>query len=299
MSTFDLYQTVTDQIVAMLETGVVPWRSPILGRNSAGHPKNLNTGRQYRGVNVFMLAFTAFAKGYGSSYWLTFNQAKERGGNVKKGEKSSLVVFWKQYETTDRQTGDPAKIPVLRYYNVFNAEQVDGIDIPDAVKFEPIEFNPIEAAEKIASGYAGGPVVDHDGGQQAFYRPSTDSVHMPQRTRFASVEEYYSTLFHELSHSTGHSSRLDRKLDTDPKPFGSGDYGKEELVAEMSAAFLCSYADIQPTVIANQAAYLSGWLKQLKSDKKLVISAAGQAQRAADWIRGERNYDICWARLRP
>jgi len=285
---FDLYQTVTDQILTMLESGVVPWRSPILGRSSAGYPRNLNSGKQYRGVNVFMLAFAAYAKGYGSSYWLTFNQAKERGGNVRKGEKSSMVVFWKQYETTDKQTGDPTKIPVLRYYNLFNVEQVEGIEIPDAVKFEPIAFNPIDTAEKIAAGYAGGPAVDHDGGQKAFYRPATDSVHMPQRTRFASVEEYYSTLFHELSHSTGHSSRLDRKLDTAPKPFGSPDYGKEELVAEMSAAFLSSHAGIQPAVIENQAAYLAGWCKQLKEDKKLVISAAGQAQRAADWIRGER-----------
>jgi antirestriction protein ArdC len=115
MSSFDLYQTITDQIVAMLETGVVPWRSPILGCTSAGHPKNLNTGKGYRGVNVFLLAFTSFAKGYGSSYWLTFNQAKERGGSVRKGEKSSMVVFWKQYETTDKDTGQPTKIPVLRY----------------------------------------------------------------------------------------------------------------------------------------------------------------------------------------
>jgi antirestriction protein ArdC len=288
MSSFDVYQSVTDQIVAMLEQGVVPWRSPILGRSKAGHPKSLNTGRQYRGVNVFLLAFTAYAKGYGSSYWLTFNQAKERGGSVRKGEKSSMVVFWKQYETTDKDTGEPTKVPVLRYYNLFNAEQVDDIEIPDAVKWESIEFKPIEEAEKIAAGYAGGPVVTHDGGQQAYYRPATDTVHLPERTRFASVEEYYSTLFHELSHSTGHSSRLDRKCDTAPKPFGSADYGKEELIAEMSAAFLCSQVGIQPTVIANQAAYLAGWLKQLKSDRKLVISAAGQAQRTADWIRNER-----------
>ena len=201
MSSFDLYQTVTDQIVAMLEAGVVPWRSPILGRSKAGHPKNLNTGKQYRGVNVFLLAFTSFAKGYGSSYWLTFNQAKERGGNVRKGEKSSMVVFWKQYETKDKQTGEPVRVPVLRYYNVFNAEQMDGIEIPDAVKFEPLDFKPIEAAEQLAAGYLAGPAVSHDGGQQAFYRPATDSVHMPGKTRFASVEEYYSTLFHELSHN--------------------------------------------------------------------------------------------------
>jgi len=288
MSSFDLYQTVTDQIVAMLEAGVVPWRSPILGRNSAGHPKNLNTGKPYRGVNVFLLAFTSFAKGYGSSYWLTFNQAKERGGNVKKGEKSSMVVFWKQYETTDKETGQPTTVPILRYYNIFNVEQVDGIEIPDAVKFEPIDFKPIEAAERIASNFAGGPTVQHDGGQRAFYRPATDTVHMPERTRFASEDEFYSTLYHEYSHATGHSSRLDRKLDTDPRPFGSPDYGKEELVAEMSAAFLCGHAGLQPSVITNQAAYIGGWLKQLKSDKKLVVSAAGQAQRSADWIRGER-----------
>jgi len=178
MSSFDLYQTVTDQIVAMLEAGVVPWRSPILGRSKAGHPRNLNTGKQYRGVNVFLLAFTAFARGYGSSYWITFNQAKERGGMVKKGEKSSMVVFWKKYDTTDKQTGEATTVPVMRYYHVFNAEQIDGIEIPDAVKFEPIDFKPIEAAEQIAGGYAGGPAVEHDGGQQAYYRPSTDSVHL-------------------------------------------------------------------------------------------------------------------------
>ena len=243
-------------------------------------------------MNVFLLAFTAFAKGYGSSYWLTFNQAKERGGSVRKGEKASLVVFWKQYETKDKQTGEPITIPIMKYFNVFNAEQVDGIEIPDAVKFEPLDFQPIEAAERIVAGYVGGPVVSYDGGQQAFYRPSTDTVHMPSKTRFASEPELYSTIFHELSHSVGHSSRLDRKLDTDPKPFGSPDYGKEELIAEMSAAFLCSHAGIAPTVIENQAAYVRGWLKQIKADKKLVISAAGQAQRTADWILGERGERI-------
>jgi antirestriction protein ArdC len=287
MSSFDLYQEVTNQIVAMLEAGVVPWRSPILGRSHAGHPKNLNTGKQYRGINVFLLAFTAYAKGYGSSYWLTFNQARERGGMVKMGEKSSMVVFWKQYETTDKETGLPTTVPVLRYWNVFNAEQVDGIEIPDAVKFEPLDFKPIEAVEAIARGFVGGPAIEH-GGQQAFYRPSTDTVYMPEKTRFASEPEFYSTLYHEFSHAVGHSSRLDRKLDTAPMPFGSPDYGKEELVAEMSAAFLCGHAGIQPSIITNQAAYIGGWLKQLKLDKKLVISAAGQAQRAADWIRGER-----------
>lgn len=288
MSNFDLYQTITDQIVAMLDSGVVPWRSPILGRTSAGHPKNLDSKKKYRGVNTFLLAFTAYAKGYGSSYWMTFNQAKEHGGTVKKGEKSSMVIFWKQYETTDRQTGDPTKVPVLRYYNVFNVEQCEGIAAPDAVPFTPIEFEPINAADAIAKGYADGPALDH-GGQQAFYQPGADTVHIPEPTRFASCEEYYSTLFHELAHSTGHTKRIDRGLDSDPKPFGSPDYGKEELVAEMAAAFLCGDAGIHPSLIGNQAAYIGGWLKQIKQDKKLIIAAAGQAQRAADWIRGERD----------
>jgi antirestriction protein ArdC len=284
---FDLYAEITKRITDMLDQGVVPWRSPILGRTTAGHPKNLESGRPYRGVNVFLLAFTAYAKGYESSYWLTFNQARERGGNVKKGEKSSMIVFWKQLDGEDRQTHEPTKIPMLRYYNVFNAEQCDGLEVPDAPKFEPIDFKPIEAAEAIAKGSEGAPALEH-GGSKAYYRPSEDSVHMPEPTRFATGEEYYSTLFHEYAHSTGHSKRLDRKLDSDPKPFGTPDYGKEELVAEMAASFLCGHAGITPTVIENQAAYVQGWLKTIKADKKLVIGAAGQAQRAADWIRNER-----------
>ena len=288
MATFDLYEEITKKVTQMLDQGVVPWRSPILGRSSAGHPKNLDSGKPYRGVNVFLLAFTAYVHGYESSYWVTFNQARERGGNVKKGEKSSMVVFWKQYETKDRTTGEDTKVPVLRYYNVFNAQgQCEGLDIPDAPVFEPTEFTPVEAADAIAKGYLGAPALEH-GGSQAYYRPSFDTVRMPEPTRFRTSEEYYSTLFHEFAHSTGHSTRLDRKLDSEPKPFGTPDYGKEELVAEMAAAFLCGHAGIAPAVIENQAAYVQGWLKTLKGDKKLVISAAGQAQRAADLIRGER-----------
>jgi len=283
----DLYAIITKQVTDMLDQGVVPWRSPILGRTSAGHPKNLESGKPYRGVNVFLLAFTAYAKGYESSYWMTFNQAKERGGNVRKGEKSSMVVFWKQYETEDRQTHEPTKIPVLRYYNLFNAEQCDGLEVPDAPKFEPIDFKPIEAAEAIVKGYEGAPRVEH-GGSQAFYRPSDDLVRIPEPTRFRSSEEYFSTLYHEYAHSTGAKHRLNREFASDPKPFGSPDYGKEELVAEMAAAFLCGHAGITPTVIENQAAYVQGWLKAIKADKKLVIGAAAQAQRAADWIRNER-----------
>ena len=285
--TFDLHNEVTNQIVAMLDQGVVPWRSPILGRGTAGHPKNLDSGKPYRGINIFLLAFAAYAKGYGSSFWLTWNQAKAKGGTIRKGEKSSMVVFWKQYETTDKETGEAKQIPVLKYFNLFNVEQTEGIAIPDAVPFVPSNILPIEAAEAIAKGYADGPTIEY-GGHQAYYRPGTDTVRMPEISRFTSAEEFASTKFHELVHSVGHSKRLNRALDTDPQPFGSPDYGKEELIAEMGAAFLCGQAGIKPAVIENQAAYIGGWLKQLKKDKKLVIAAAGAGQKAADWILGQR-----------
>lgn len=282
-ATTDLYQTVTDRIIEMLEAGVAPWRSPIMGRGSPGHPRNLLSGKPYRGVNVFLLAFSAWSEGYGSSCWLTFKQAKAKGGRIKKGEKSSLVVFWKQHVLEDKQTGKPKTVPVLRHYRVFNTEQCEGIETPDAVPFEPLAFTPLETCEQIAAGYPSGPQISH-GGTKAYYRPSTDVVRMPEPERFTSPEEYYATLFHELAHSTGHSSRLDRGLDTKPTAFGSAQYGREELIAEVAAAFLCAEAGIHPAVIANSAAYLQGWLKCLKQDKKLILSAAGAGQKAADWI---------------
>lgn len=282
----DLYTQITAKVVAMLEGGVVPWRSPILGGQSAGHPLNLASGRKYRGVNVFLLAFTAFQMGYESAYWLTFRQAKERGGSIKKGEKASMVVFWKPTEVTDRETGEVKQIYVLRYYHVFNAVQCADVPVPDAPKEPEKPFTPVEAAEAIVAGYSGGPKVKHVG-KAAFYRPKDDVIHIPKPARFTSPEEYYSTLFHELGHSTGHSSRLNRALDTDLPHFGSPDYGKEELIAEMTAAFLCGQAGITPSVIENQAAYISGWLGVLKKDSRLLISAGGAAQRAADLILGQ------------
>ncbi len=284
---FDLYQEITDQIIAMLEKGVVPWRSPILGAQSAGHPKNLASKKPYRGINVFLLAFTAWAEGYPSAYWLTFNQIKERGGTVRKGEKSTMVVFWKLFETTDRETGELKEVPVMRYYRVFNLAQCDGIEMPDAAAFEPLAFEPVEQAEAILAGYADGPAIEHLG-TKAFYRPARDMVRMPERERFTSTEEYYSTLLHELAHSTGHSKRLDRGLDTELAPFGSTEYGKEELVAEMASAFLSGHAGIEPATIENQAAYLGGWLRKIRGDKMLIVQAAGAAQKAADWILGQR-----------
>lgn len=286
-TTFDLYQEVTDRIIEMLEQGVAPWRSPIMGTGTAGHPRNLATGKPYRGVNVFLLAFTAWSEGYGSSHWLTFNQARDRGGMVRKGEKSSMVVFWKQYETEDRETGEAKTVPVLRYYRVFNAEQCEGVETPDASTIQPVDFAPLEACERVVAGYPDGPTIEH-GGTRAYYRPGTDTVRLPEPERFTAGEAYYATLFHELVHSTGHSRRLDRGLDTELAPFGSPSYGREELIAETAACFLSAEAGIAPATLPNAAAYLQGWLKCLKQDKKLVIQAAGAGQKAADWILDHR-----------
>lgn len=286
---FDLYAVVTEQIIGMLDKGVVPWRSPILRRpGSGGLPQNLESTQPYRGVNLFLLGFTAWTRGFDSQYWLTFRQAKAHGGSIRKGEKASMVVFWKQLETANIETGEAKTVPLLRYYNVFNVNQCEGIKSVKVEEAPPArEFTPIEAADSIAKGYQDGPTVEH-AGQEACYRPLLDSVRMPEPTRFNSAEEYYATLFHELAHSTGHSKRLDRKLDSQIRPYGSPDYGREELIAEMAAAFLCGHAGIKPAVIENQAAYLQGWLKMLKEDKRLVVNAAGAAQKAADWIRGLR-----------
>ena len=286
----DIYKAVTDRIIELLDKGTVPWKYPI--RKSGGDdgfPTNLDSGRAYRGINVFLLAMTAWAEGYESPYWITFRQAKQKGGHVRKGEKGSLVIFWKQYATQDRDSGKDITVPVLRRYTVFNAQQCEDIEVPGLPEPDPEAepFEPIEEAAKIVAGYAGGPRIEHRGGR-AFYRPREDLVQLAEPERFVDRQSYYVTLFHELAHSTGHKSRLDRGLETSPPAFGSPDYSKEELVAEMGAAFLAAAAGISPDTIEQSAAYIDGWRKKLSGDAKLVVHAAGAGHRCADWIMGKR-----------
>ncbi|MEQ8786232.1 MAG: zincin-like metallopeptidase domain-containing protein [Pirellulaceae bacterium] len=275
-----VYQIVTDRIIEQLEKGTVPWRRPWGGR--AAMPRNLVSGKAYRGVNVFLLG----CNGYESPFWLTFKQAKALGGSVRKGEKGSPIIFWKQWER-ESADGDIDKIPVLRYYTGFHVSQCDGIP---ADKIPPIEqpahdFAPIDRCERVVRGYGGRPTIRHEFAR-AFYRPNDDLVGMPRQTAFTSPEEYYSTLFHELTHSTGHAKRLNRKEIDTAVSFGSQDYGREELVAEMGAAFLCGVCGIETATLDNSAAYVAGWLKAIKRDTKLVVLAAAAAQRAADLILG-------------
>ncbi|MCA9274273.1 MAG: DUF1738 domain-containing protein [Phycisphaerales bacterium] len=298
MATLDIYQAVTDRIIELLEQGTVPWKQPIRSQGGSGRlPTNLLSHREYRGINVFLLAVTAWAEGYESPYWLTFKQTKEKGGHVRKGEKGSLVIFWKQHATEDKKTGEPIKIPVLRRYTVFNTDQCDGIELPSdepgsggVEDAEPPEgFTPIRECAEVVAGYAGGPTIEHRGGR-ALYSPRTDTVRIAEPDRFETREAYYATLFHELVHSTGHSTRLDRGLDRELAPFGSPDYSKEELVAEMGAAFLAAASGIGTQTIEQSASYIDGWRKKLGQDKKLIINAAAAGQRAADLITGALPY---------
>lgn len=284
----DIYQEVTDRIVELLDQGTVPWRQPIKRTaHGDGFPKSISTKRRYRGINVFLLAATAWAKGYDSSYWYTFRQAQQQGGQVRKGERSTLVVFWKQYVTNDRETGEEINVPVLRHYNVFNADQVEGVVPPDGLPPQDASppFEPLGEAERIVAGYVRPPRIEHRG-NRACYIPPEDRVEIAPPERFESRESYYVTLFHELAHSTGHASRLHRDIGVKLSPFGSPDYSKEELVAELSAAFLAATAGVSPPTIEQSAAYIDGWRKKLVGDKKLIVQAAGQAQRAADHILG-------------
>lgn len=277
------YQKITARIVELLERGEVPWRRPWRAVETA--PRNA-WGRRYRGINVWLLLATQQANGYRSPYWLTFEQAKERGGMVRKGEHGTMVVFWKRLKVTetDKATGEPREktIPYLRTYTVFNADQVDGLKMPAADALL-VEHDSIAEADSVVAGMPNRPALAH-GGNRAYYSPARDEVRMPERGQFGEIEAYYSTLFHELGHSTGHATRLAREGITKLDDFGSMNYGREELIAEMTAAFLCGETGIAPTVVENSAAYLRSWITTIETDVKAVVVAAGAAQRAADYI---------------
>lgn len=279
----DVYQIITDRILDQLEQGCVPWQKP--WRSVGGvAPTNLHSGRPYRGINVFLLSVAPFS----SPYWLTFRQAKERGGHVKAGSKGYPVVYWNWREVTEETTGNEEPktklVPFLRYYTVFNVEQTEGVAYPKPETLDN-NNNSIEACEQIVANMPHRPVIRHQG-DAAYYQPTADRVTMPPMGLFRSSEEYYSTLFHELTHSTGHESRLARPTLTELCPFGSTNYSKEELVAEMGAAFLCGQTGIENRTIDNSAAYIKNWLSKLRNDRKMVVCAAAQAQKAADLILG-------------
>lgn len=289
----DVYAIVTEKIINLLDQGVVPWRRPWTG---GGLPRNIVSKKPYRGINHFLLS----ASKYVQPYWLTMRQANELGGHVRKAEEGTLIVYWKSDKTkqsteeldndaTHKDTNEKTRRRfLLRYYLVFNLEQCE---LPQRVldnlpKVEIREHSPISACAEIIGCMPNAPEIQH-AGSKAFYSALTDRVTLPPSEMFTSVEEYYATIFHELIHSTGHAKRLGRESIVEATPFGSPMYSREELVAEMGAAFLCGEAGISPAVIENQAAYVAGWLKKLRDDRSLVIHAAARAQCASDYILGK------------
>lgn len=274
-----VYQIVTDRILAELAKGVVPWLKP--WRNDGSLPTNLVSKKPYRGANLFLLP-----REYPTNYFVSFRQCKGLGGRVRKGERAHLVVFWKFLKQTDQETGEPTgrDIPMLRYYNVFNVDQCEGLDLSKIPEVELSDIPTLDRCEATVDGMPNPPEIK-EGDAFACYYPAIDMVNMPQRGLFKSSESYYKTLFHELVHSTGHESRLDRMTDRISYARGSQDYSREELVAEMGAAFLAGQCGIDTEEETKQSAsYIDSWRRKISEDPKLVVTAAGRAQKAADYI---------------
>lgn len=274
------YEVVIDRILDLLEAGTVPWQRP--WNPAAGLPRNVR-GTAYRGINLLVLG----CQGYESPLWLTFRQVTQLGGRVRAGERGTPVLLWKWPEriadTEDaREQRRPA--PLVRYYRVWNLRQTEGVEVPASLASPIVAL--CTSADSLVSQMPAPPEIRHDGGARAFYRPSTDSVHLPPREAFRDVAGYQATLFHELVHSTGHPTRLARPAVTDGALFGDHAYSEEELVAEIGAAYLCAHVGIAERTLENSAAYVASWLRVLRDDRRLLLRAAQHAQRAVDHVLG-------------
>jgi antirestriction protein ArdC len=283
----DHYATITTSIVTQLEQGVRPWHQPWKAKHAAGsitRPVRA-TGQPYHGINVLMLWLSAYERGYVSPIFMTFQQAKELGAFVKKGEKGTGIVYANVIEKseTDFETGEEVKerIPFLKGYTVFNAEQIEGLP---GHYYATAENPPplCERLERAEAFFAATHADIRHGGNRAFYRPTDDLIQMPPFEAFESRESYYSTLAHECTHWTKHERRLNRSFDS--KRFGDHGYAMEELVAELGAAFVCADLGICPEVMPEHASYLDAWLKVLKADSKAIFTAAAHAERAAEFL---------------
>ena len=289
MKTKDVYQKVTDNILQALEKGVIPWRQPFRSSFSP-IPVNFSTGKAYRGINVFLLNMACYQFGYPINTWLTFNQCKQLGGNVKKGENSEIILFWKptlireQSISEDGELVETTKqVYIARIYNVFNIEQCEGI------QSDQHEFPQLPKIESCKAVYENYPEIKPkiNLGLNAMYIPKTDQIRIPAMQDFISTSDYYATLFHELVHSTGHVNRLNREGIANANRSDKIKYSKEELIAEMGASFLCALTRIENRELTeNAASYIHSWLKVFKQGKQIVVRAASQAQEAVDYIFG-------------
>lgn len=302
MKTNEIYQTVTDTIIKLLENHLDDWQRPWIsfGKDN-DFARNATTGKYYRGVNQFLLSFMLMNGDYFKNSWLTFNQVKAKGGNVRKGEKAAPIVFYKtafldkdnKYYPKERVQEMPQgqidalglkSIPVLKLFRIFNVAQTEGLDEAyyEVTPQEPLQdFEKDERAEKLI--YSTGADIEVTESDRAYYNPVTDKIRLPLREQFrGATQPFYGTALHELAHWTGADKRLNRDMSGS---FGDDSYSKEELVAELTAAFCCAHLGFSKT-ITNNAAYLKHWLGIMKADNKAIVKASYQAQKAADYIIG-------------
>ncbi|MES2280103.1 MAG: zincin-like metallopeptidase domain-containing protein [Pseudomonadota bacterium] len=281
----DIYQSVTDQIIDALESGVVPWICPWRSHSSNLFPANLTTGRPYRGINVLLLNLRAAMSGFSANRWMTFEQARASGAYIRKGEQGTRIVFFKMQDVTAGVTGSGREtpsaeqsraFPLLRSYTVFNASQIDAL--PDEMLPPDVlpEWDACAIGESILTSSEARILY---GGDSAFYSPMTDFIQLPARSSFGSSDDFYRVALHELTHWTAHPDRCNRKLNSRAHLEA---YAFEELVAEMGSAFLTNYCGLDGKL--QHASYISNWLEALRNDKRLVFTAASQAQRAADFL---------------
>ncbi|PWJ86863.1 antirestriction protein ArdC [Mesorhizobium loti] len=281
-----LYQEITDRIIAELERGTVPWVKPWgSAKADLGLPSNATTGRRYSGINILILWGAVIERSYPGQNWLTFRQALVLGGNVRKGERGTTIVHADRFvpknekERAKTDGDEPQAVPYLKRFTVFNVAQCDGLPEHLYGNAEPLpEREIVPQAEALIRGSGADFRI---GGDRAFYMPGTDSIQVPPQPAFFQQIDYYRTCFHELGHWTGHPARLARDLSG---AFGSKTYAREELVAEITAAFVCSTLGIEPTV--RHADYIGTWLKVLREDNRAIFRAASLASKAADFLLG-------------
>ena len=275
----DVKQEVTDSIISLIESGTIETLRDAWTGGSLGLPKNLKTGAHYSGVNVMILTMASMMKNYASNEWMTFKQALDVGGCVRKGEKATLGVFFKRLEIDSKEGAEEGEtIAFAKSLHLFNVAQIDGLPASEVVKIKPNAAQILEDCEALIN--ASGAKITYSG-NRAFYRPSTDEIYLPERADFYTTAGFYSTAFHELAHWTGAKNRLDRDFS---KRFGDEKYAMEELVAELAAAFVCAHTSIQNESIQQNAAYLANWLQVLKNDKNAIFTAASAAWKAASFI---------------
>lgn len=270
-----VYEKITAQFIEALNKGIIPWKKPFVSN------ANFVTKKEYQGINSLITS----CRDYACPYWVTFKQANELEGKIKKGEKGTVIVYWQSKERVfENEVGEEEvkKGFLLRYSMIFNLEQTEGIEWEVTSSGKTTT-----TAEVIVSKYRDTPEIVSVEQDRAYYSPLRDIVNVPKKEKFVSREEYYSTLFHELVHSTGHVSRLDRAELCNIALFGDHSYSKEELVAEIGSAFLCHEAGILSSTMANSEAYIAGWARALGSDPKMVMEAAGKARKAVGYLRGD------------